>query len=263
MLDAIVATDAGWYAVVVGLLVSLLLAVEVGFRGARRTIDTPETRSQTGTVAGSLLALLGFLIAFTFGMAEARFQERRSLVLEEANAIETTYLRSSFLPEAQRDASRRLLAEYVDDRLDAVRTGEVEPGLRRAKDIHSELWQQADAAFEATDLPIAVNLYVQSLNNVIDLHESRVTVAYQKRVPPSIFWALYFVSVVSLAVLGVHFGLQRVRTRVGTGALVLSLWGLLLLIVDLDQPRQRLFSVSQQPLVDVQETIHEGGRPGA
>ena len=78
----------------------LLIGFELGFRGGRWWQDrTPgEQEGPTGTLVGSLLALMAFLLAITMGMASDRFDSRRGLVLAEANAIGTTYLRAGYLP---------------------------------------------------------------------------------------------------------------------------------------------------------------------
>jgi len=63
------------------------------------------------------LGLLAFLLAFTFGIGASRFEMRRQILIDEANAIGTTYLRAAMLPTPQREDARRLLKEYVDVRI--------------------------------------------------------------------------------------------------------------------------------------------------
>src|SRR5262245_17809846 len=92
---------------------------EIGFRvGLRlhRAKDEPR-RSQIGGVQGAVLGLLGLLLGFTFAMGVSRYDTRRNLVLKEANAVGTTWLRAGFLPEAHRAPVKELLTRYVDLRL--------------------------------------------------------------------------------------------------------------------------------------------------
>ena len=81
-------------------------------------------------MVGVTLGLLAFILAFTFGLASSRFDNRRQLLLDEANALGTTYLRAGMLPEWGEEV-RRLLRDYIGHRLDAVRSGDVTEGRRR------------------------------------------------------------------------------------------------------------------------------------
>ncbi|MEO8308709.1 MAG: hypothetical protein ABI616_11795 [Pseudomonadota bacterium] len=86
-------------------------ATELGFRLARwrgATVDEAG-KSHVSSLQGALLGLLALLLGFSFSMAISRYDTRRSLVLEEANAIGTTYLRAGFLPSEQGNEARRLL----------------------------------------------------------------------------------------------------------------------------------------------------------
>src|SRR5271165_4059660 len=82
----------------------VLLAVEGGFRLGqyRRRRSEQEDRPPVGEMVAATLALLAFMLAFTFGLAASRFDVRRGLVIDEANAIGTTYLRAGLLPEPYR-----------------------------------------------------------------------------------------------------------------------------------------------------------------
>ena len=91
------------------------LAYEIGFQvGHWYQARTPGVQEgPTGVLVGSILALLAFLLAITMGMASDRFDTRRGLVLEEANTIQTTYLRAGYLPDPASSEIRNLLREYV------------------------------------------------------------------------------------------------------------------------------------------------------
>src|SRR4029077_1272694 len=133
-----------------------------------------EKEAPVGAMVGSVLGLLAFMLAFTFGMAASRFDTRKQLVLEEANAIGTTYLRAAMLPE-RRDEIRALLRSYVDGRLEAVRSGRVAVEILRSEATQGQLWSAATAVGLQHPDSIVVGLFVGSLNDVIDLHAKRVT----------------------------------------------------------------------------------------
>jgi hypothetical protein len=114
-------------------VVLILLSVEGGFRLGkyRRQRSDQEKEQPVGVMVGATLGLLGFMLAFTFGVAAARFEARRQVLLDEANAIGTAFLRAELLPEPQRAETRNFLREYVDVRLAGVQPGKIEPALRR------------------------------------------------------------------------------------------------------------------------------------
>ncbi len=137
------------------LILVLLASVECGFRlGSRvQRANGQQQAPQIGTLVGALLALLGFLLAFTFGMAGSRFDARKQLLLDEANSIGTTHLRAGLLPEPHRAEVRRLLREYLDVRL-AVRTvNDVPAAVAESDDLHRRLWAEAEACAGRTQTP--------------------------------------------------------------------------------------------------------------
>lgn len=261
----LVASTLGWWLFVAGTLLLFLVAVEVGYRIGRRYRDVTasERKSQTGAVLAAMLALLGFLLAFSFGLAADRFARRKALVLEEANAAGTAFLRADFLPEDQRAAARLLLRNYVATRMQVVdRTMEREEGLRISEDHQRRLWEMVSAAAEEQPRSVPLGLLVTSMNEVIDLHQARVTVALQYRIPPSLVWALYLVALLSMTTLGIHFGIGGPRNLLVTVALVVAFTAILLLIIDLDQPWQRLFQVVQNPMVETLRTMDQALEAG-
>ena len=114
--------------VFVAFAIVTLVCYEVGFRLGRWWQErTPgEQEGPTGMLVGSILALLAFLLAVTMGMASDRFDARRALVLAEANAIGTAYLRAGYLPEPASSEARELLREYVPLRIVSSDTTDIQ-----------------------------------------------------------------------------------------------------------------------------------------
>jgi len=241
-----------------------LLAVELGFRLARsrlrRSLHEPE--APVGAMVGATLGLLAFMLAFTFGLAASRFDARRSLVLDEANAIGTTYLRAALLPEPERSEIRKLLREYVDARLQIVQLDKREQVLRRSTELQDELWSRAVAVTDRNAGP-TVALFIASLNELIDLHAKRVNLGIRNRVPLSIWAALYFVSITTMAAVGYHAGMAGTRRSPVMLALVLTFSAVILLIADLDRPYEGLLTVNQQAMVDLRDSLLQSTGSGA
>jgi hypothetical protein len=235
----------------------VLAAIEGGYRlgSYRNRQPGREKDAPVGAMVGSTLGLLAFLLAFTFGMSASRFDTRKQLVLEEANAIGTTYLRTAMLPE-RRDEIRALLRSYVDARLDAVRSGRVTEEILRSEDVQGRLWSEATAIGLQHPDSIVVGLFVQSLNDVIDVHAKRVTAGLRNRIPGIIWAALLMIAALSMAVMGYHAGLVGTTRSLAIIVVAVTFSAVIVLIADLDRPQEGTLTVSQQALIDVQRSMN-------
>jgi hypothetical protein len=238
-------------------LAGVALSVEVGFRLGhyRRQGSDAEKEAPVGAIAGATLGLLAFVLAFTFGLAASRFDARRQVVLKESNAIGTCYLRAGLLPAAHAAAAHRLLRDYVDVRLRAAESGNLDEAMAKSDELHNALWSQATEAANKDPHSIVTGLFIQSLNEVIDVHSERVLIAVRSRIPGAVWLGLYFVTVFAMAALGYHEGLTGSRRSPAVVALALTFSAVLLLVADLDRPREGMLQVSQQAMVDLRNSI--------
>jgi hypothetical protein len=240
------------YLLTVGLV---LLAAEVGFRigvQVRRRDPAALKGSMTGAVVGGLLGLLAFLLAVSIGVALDQFNTRRGLVVTEANAIGTAYLRASFLADPHATAARDLMREYVDWRLTALEPGRLDEAIRRSEGIHNQLW--AILEMQARDHPdsVMLGLFVEAVNEVIDVHGLRVVAGASLRIP-ALMWAVFYgTAVLSFLLIGVASSAGGQRNLVGILLFALALAAVLLLLVDLDRSQQGLLTVGQKALLDLQ-----------
>jgi hypothetical protein len=238
-------------------VVLVLAAIEGGYRfgSYRHRQRDHEQEAPVGAMVGATLGLLAFMLAFTFGMAASRFDTRKQLVLDEANAIGTTYLRTAMLPD-KREEVRTLLRSYVDSRLNAVRTGRVTEEILASEDLQGQLWTAATAIGLQHPDSIVVGLFVQSLNEVIDLHAKRVTAALRNRIPAAIWAALLIIALLSLASMGYHAGLVGTIRSLAIIVVAISFSAVIALIADLDRPQEGTLTVSQQALVDLRQSMN-------
>jgi hypothetical protein len=231
-------------------------SVELGIGlGRRHKERDPQRDAPVGAMVGSMLGLLAFVLAFTFGLGATRFDERRHTILDEANAIGTTFLRAGLLPEPERQASEGLLREYLDARINAVQTRAFQGGIARSGELQRQLWMHATTAAAKDTHSIPTGLYIQSLNQMIDLHATRVMVGMRSRIPITIWIALYFVAVLAMGAMGYHHGLTGTNRHLAALLLVVVFAVILLLVVDLDRPLEGLLRISQQPLIDLRQTM--------
>jgi len=234
-----------------------LAAFEFGFRIAlyRQQLHQEEKESPVGGMVAGTLGLLAFMLAFTFGLAGSRFEERRQVVLSEANAIGTTYLRAAMLPEPMRTEVKNLLREYVDVRIEGVQqTGKLDQAISNSEELHERLWAQAVAVTEKDRSPIAA-IFVESLNEMIDLHATRVQAGLRSRVPAVIWIVLYVLAILAMEMIGYHAGLANSRRSIAAVALIIGFSLVLFLIADLDRPGQGMLRVSQQSMTDLRKSM--------
>ena len=248
--------------VFVAFVVFSLIVTEAGYRHGywwqERTQD--EKDGPTGMIVGSLLALMAFLLAIAMGMASDRFDTRRGLVLTEANSIGTTYLRAGYLPEPASSEIRDLLREYVPLRVPTNDLADVREKLVRSADLQDKLWSIAEELARTTPESDVLALFIESLNETIDLNETRVTAGIYARVPETIILMLFCGSMLTLGMVAYTAGLAHRRSSLTAAVLIILLGSVITLVVDLDRPQDGFLKVNQQPRIDLQEQI--GGYPG-
>jgi hypothetical protein len=245
-------------------VVLLLVSAEVGYRfGLRLHRASDQARQgQIGTTQGAVLGILALLLAFTFSMAVNRYETRRELVLQEANAIGTTYLRASFLPDAHKTAIEGLLRRYVDVRLDFYGAEEEETKIgaaeQAAAQIQHELWTHAVAAGKETPTTLAA-IFMNALNETIDLDATRLH-ALRTHVPGAVWLLVLAVAACGCCANGYGAGASGARSMFTNAMLPLLIAVAITLVVDLDRPRAGLIGVNQQPLLDLKQSL-QSSRP--
>lgn len=244
-------------AVFLAFVLLALTAQEIGYRFGRwwQNHTPDEKEGPAAMIVGSLLALLAFLLAITMGMATDRFDARRAVLLAEANSLGTTYLRAGYLPEPSSSEIRNLLREYVALRIVGGDGTDVRSGIERSVELQGQLWSIAERL--ARDLPESemLALFIASLNESIDLHETRVTAGMYARVPITILALLLVGSMLTLGMVGYNAGLTRRRSLVTAVGLNILLGATITLVVDLDRPQRGFLQVNQQPMIDLQNQI--------
>ncbi len=232
----------------------LLLATWGGYRyvKAKHRTKAPESDAGLGAISGATLGMLAFLLAFVVGFGFEVYGQRRALVLDEANAIRTTYLRAGYLEDPYRVDSRALLTEYLDGRMTLIDHPEQLDQLKaRAEEIQGELWAAAEKVVAEVDKSDTTSAYLDSLSQVITVHVERVVKGLQVRIPPLILLGMYVISLVTMFLVGMQSGYAPNRSVMGLVMLVLVFAVVLYLVVDLDRAQEGLLKVSQQPLIDL------------
>jgi hypothetical protein len=238
------------------LLGCLFLGRRLGLKDAAGGMGLDGLRAVDGAVFG----LLGLLIAFSFSGAAARFDRRRSQIVDEANAIRTAYLRIDVTPAASQPALRESFRRYVDARLAIYRAipdeARVREATARATALQREIWK---AAQPRPDDPAGKPdpFVLSALNEMFDITTVRA-LASQTHPPALIYLMLLGMALVAAVLAGYGMAASGARySRVHSVAFALVLTATVYVILDLEYPRVGLIRLdaADQLLVDVRESM--------
>lgn len=169
------------------------------------------SESPVGSVVGTSLGLLAFMLAFTFQIVDNRYNSRKELLLDEVTTIRTTYLRAGLIPEPYKSNTRKLLVEYTDLRgaiVNDVSIDKVEKLKTRSQSILDILWGYSESLAAQDRSSEAYSLYITSVDDLVDIYNKRITLTFQYRIPIGILCVLFIISFFSMLLLGYQFGIS-------------------------------------------------------
>jgi len=238
--------------------------LEIGYRTGRwrHAFTADEKEAPVGAMVAAILGLVAFMLAFTFGLAATRFDEKRQTVLEEANAIGTTYLRARLLPEPWKSEVATLLRDYVNTRIKGEKDeGSQADSIAKSERLHELIWQRAIKAAETDHGSIMTGLFIQSLNEMIDIHSKRLLVGLRSRIPLAIWIGLFSLALIGIGAMGYQAGLSATRRSPVMFALVIAFAGVMFLIVHLDRSNEGFLRVDQTAMRDLQRNVNADQSP--
>jgi hypothetical protein len=230
-----------WF-IPIGLFVGMLVLLEAGRRIGlrRRSRDLEGARAGLGAVEGAIFGLMGLLIAFAFSGASARFDARRGLIVQEANAIGTAWLRLDLLPPASQPALRQSFRRYLDTRIEVFQKisneAEARAALARGEASQAEIWASAVRACNDSGSPATTALLLPALNDMFDIASMR-TVAVQTHPSPVIFVMLMVLTLSSALLAGYGMAGGKTRSWIHLIGFALIMSVTVYVILDLEFPR--------------------------
>lgn len=239
-----------------GLFCLVLTFLAIGRRIGIASKDKDGKEPAAGAVDAAVYGLLGLLIAFTFSGAAARFEARRHLIVEEANAIGTAYLRLDLLPSDAQAALKEKFRQYLDTRLKAYqKLSDIEAAkaeYRVSQILQSEIWAESIAASKAVFPQPAAMLLLPALNQMIDITTTRI-VAMRNHPPSIIFIMLIALALLSALLAGYNMAGSKSRIHMLVFAAILAIT--VYVILDLEYPRLGLIQIAgdDQVLVEVRQ----------
>jgi hypothetical protein len=244
------------FAVAAGLLLLLLACHEAGYHVGRRVTGVDEDyKRRVDMIRTAILALVTFLVGFSFSAAGSRYIDRQDMMVKEANAIGTSYLRAMLLPEPQRSRLQAELHQYTMDRLALLRSYDQEsirPLLAKAGESQKRIWQ-AGIEGVGTDRVFA-NFMLSPLNDVIDIHSEHLSAA-RRHIPQAILVVIVIAAAIGMGMIGYDNGLVRKRYFLLSGSFAVVSAAALWMTIDLDRPRHGFVRASELPYVELLESM--------
>ena len=253
----------GWAYYII-IVIIILIAIRIGFMfGDYHRKKGGETAlGPVNTVVGALMGLMAFLLAFIFGITASRYDAKKNLLLDEVNAIETTYKKAGLIVEPYRSSIRNNLREYVSIRLDlATNNASFDETIKTSERIFNSMWDNAAAyAREQPSNGAVISLMISSLNQLHELEIKRIAVATIYHIQPALWLSLYMLVILGMIGVGYLFGLSNRMNWFLFLILSLALSCVILIIATLDSSgtgRLRNIRINQKPMIDLQMRISE------
>jgi hypothetical protein len=245
----------------------MILTAWAGYRLAIWRERKKESPTEIGPIEASIAGLLALVLAFSFGIASQRFDTRQTIIVTQANAIETAFLRCSVLDADDRAYCEDRLRAYVDvfvaygaaphdrEKIDAL--------VREAEAISHALW--ARMATIARERPTPVNAtLLTGLNEVIDRASDREG-SMRIIVPEEVTAVLLFLSVLWAAIGGFAYGLKRNDKPVAWVVFAVLVSLVVFVTLDLDRPRRGFIRLEagNESMLHLQQVLQAGASPSA
>ncbi len=239
------------------LFLLMMLASYGGFR-SRQKNQIPA--DNLGPVEGSLFGLLGLLLAFTFSMSASRYDNRRSVIVEETNDIGTAVLRADMYNDSAKLGFQKDFKQYINARIAYYDAGTNETKIAVTKDAASKaamlLWNRATALSKISSNLAATNQMIPALNQMIDVTTVREA-SLRAKVPDIIILLLFSISIACGFLAGFEIPVSKRINWITVLSFSILTVLVIYVIMDLDQPRSGFINLNsnQQAMKDLQQLI--------
>jgi hypothetical protein len=220
----------------------MLFLLETGRRIGKKSMerDPQGSHQGLGPVEAAVFGLMGLIIALTFSGAALRFDQRRMLIIDEANAIGTAYLRVDLLPDDAQPAIRRDFREYLEARIalyhnlsDKKKVAELE---EKTASLQMIIWKASVSASQKSENINASMLLLPALNSMIDICSTRTAVR-QVHQPNIIFLVMIMLALVCSLIAGYGMALKKSRSWIHLIGFTFVLMITIIVIIDIEYPR--------------------------
>ncbi len=225
-------------------------------RRKKKSSNIDEDDGPLNTIVGANLALLAFILAFTFGLTTTRFDAKRLYLLEEVNAIETAWLRADLITEPQRTEVKDLLLEYVRIRVVVAKEPKkIKEVIAQSNIIQKKIWAIITNLVSESPRNDVINaLFIETVNEMFDNQTKRITVAFTDRIPLLIWVALFTLITFAMFAVGYLFGKMETTNWYMILALSLAFSAVTLMIIDMDSVNGTI-QIDHQPTFNLYQRL--------
>ncbi len=161
------------------LLILMPLIVKLGNSMRKRFWQSEEsdTRGGINSLMGALFGLWGFMLAFSFGQSSIRFENLRSMIVDESNYLRNSILRADFFPDSIRHVYRIKLQKYLEERINYYNNARDELKLKNNREeifkTTGDLWAMTVSLTGRSDTHEAAKDMISALINLFDIGAKR------------------------------------------------------------------------------------------
>jgi hypothetical protein len=241
-------------------LIAIYIGQLYGSYHSRKSKGLPH--ASVDSVVGTVLALLAFILAFTFQIASNHYDARKGLLLDEVTSIRKLYMQAGLIQNPIRSDTRKLLVEYVDLRIELDKDpSKLGHAMSRSQQILDTIWSYAETLAALDRSSETYSLYTASVNDLADNYYKRITVALEYRIPLAVLWVLFIITFLSMCAIGYQFGISgKVSYRINL-LLAIIFAMVMFIILALDRPETGLAKINQKPMYNLQEQLHGNSLP--
>ena len=209
-----------------------------------------------GTLVAAILGLLAFMLSFTFSAIWGRFAMRNNLIIEQAKALGVVYMRTSIIPERQKQKCRTLCHEYIEALMKIQSGGVTQKLLDKTADLNTQMWNEAASLVEEEMDSEMRSLFTSAVTDLFAIFIERKTISIYYRIPNAIWYSLLFLGGLGMFAFGYQAGLNALRDLFQLALLPLSFGLVIVLISELNSPSTTgSFRVTHKPLHEVMQLM--------
>ena len=246
-----------WVVYVIAILI-IIISIRAGITFARWRIKyhMSDNDSAVNTMVGATLGLLTFILAFTFSSSSSRFDSRKQFLLDEVNAIETSWLRAGLMEQPYSDKLQRALVEYTEVRFWHIENPDKPmETIAKSEKIQNQIWSLITEMNSQNVGKDEINaILIEAVNDMFDLQTKRISKGIIDHIPDLIWIALYSLIILAMFEVGYLMGKSDKSNWALILALAMSFSVILIIIVDLDSYKG-FTALNQQAMYDMYDRI--------
>jgi hypothetical protein len=239
------------------LFIIMIIIHRIGYsiRNAEIKKNQNLTNESLGSTEASLLGLLALLLSFTFSMSASRYDDRRTVIIDEANNIGTVILRADLYPDSTKTLLKADLKDYLEARIDyynaGIDTSKINSALTKTETTYNRIWARVISESKKPESTIRSNQMIPALNNMIDIVTTRDAIK-NATVPDTIFWLLFLIIIFASFAVG-YSNIKKQKNHLLALAFSLTVVATVYLILDLDRPRRGIIHMDmpEQKIVEL------------